>query len=120
MQAADEYLKGVLNAAAKESGSVEIPDVMAAVQSGTAQEPTFPVRCLELRCMQVMQSHACYASSSESMATTCLKRGFTWCRISAAWHLHSRHILAVPLLLCSIDLNYIQDDCVSCSQARAS
>lgn len=34
MQAADEYLKGFLNAAAKESHSVEIPDVMAALQSG--------------------------------------------------------------------------------------
>lgn len=34
MQVADEYLKGVLNAAAKESHSVEIPDVTAALQSG--------------------------------------------------------------------------------------
>ena len=34
MQVADEYLTGVLNAAAKESNSVEIPDVMAAIQSG--------------------------------------------------------------------------------------
>ncbi|KAK9916791.1 hypothetical protein WJX75_007099 [Coccomyxa subellipsoidea] len=33
-EAADEYLKGFLNAAAKESHSVEIPDVMAALQSG--------------------------------------------------------------------------------------
>ena len=37
MQAADEYLKGVLNTAAKESHAVEIPDVMAALQSGGFQ-----------------------------------------------------------------------------------
>ncbi|BDA40386.1 probable trafficking protein particle complex subunit 8 [Coccomyxa sp. Obi] len=34
LEAADEYLKGVLNTAAKESHAVEIPDVMAALQSG--------------------------------------------------------------------------------------
>ena len=58
VQAADEYLKGVVNAAGRESSSVPPPDVLAALrdgahactaapnlnlQCGHAQEPTLPM-----------------------------------------------------------------------------